>query len=141
MTFVIIFGCRFHIISLFFSEDEADGSRGSGELDFDVDRKLSGLHLLQQQFWALLVKRFNHTRRNRKAFVSQILLPAIFVCLAMIVSQIRPFTEMPAIELNTKMFVENEPHENHVFFSVDDVKSPAVKSMANMLLEYPGLGT
>ena len=37
-----------------------------------VDKRLSGLKLLRTQFWALLVKRFHHARRNRKGFLSQV---------------------------------------------------------------------
>ena len=39
---------------------------------YDKDRKLGGLKLIKAQFLALLVKRFHHTRRNRKGFLSQV---------------------------------------------------------------------
>jgi len=39
---------------------------------YDVDKQLEGLKLLKGQFWALIVKRFHHLRRNRKAFLSQV---------------------------------------------------------------------
>jgi ATP-binding cassette subfamily A (ABC1) protein 1 len=65
----------------------------------------TGLHLGFQQFLALLVKRFHHARRSRRAFFSQILLPSIFVVLAMFVSLIRPpRTGEPPLKLSTQMF-------------------------------------
>lgn len=39
-----------------------------------------------RQFHGLLVKRFHCARRNSKALSSQILLPALFVCVAMTVA-------------------------------------------------------
>ena len=39
---------------------------------YDKERKLGGLKLITGQFWALLVKRFHHARRNRKGYISQV---------------------------------------------------------------------
>lgn len=49
-------------------------------------RKLEGWWLKVRQFNGLLVKRFHCARRNSKALSSQILLPALFVCVAMTVA-------------------------------------------------------
>lgn len=49
-------------------------------------RKLEGWWLKVRQFHGLLVKRFHCARRNSKALSSQILLPALFVCVAMTVA-------------------------------------------------------
>lgn len=58
-----------------------------------------------QQYKAILVKRFHHARRSRKGFFSQILLPAIFVVVAMFVSLIRPPRDgLPSLKLTTEMF-------------------------------------
>ncbi|EDO46878.1 predicted protein, partial [Nematostella vectensis] len=114
--------------------DSVDGS-----LEFD-DRE-SGLALLLRQFFALLVKRFHHCRRNRKAFIAQIILPAVFVCLAMIVAQIRPFYEKPALELTPHMFVKEEPYENYVLYANDDPGEPLARNLSDAFLQYPGLGT
>ena len=78
---------------------------------------------------------------NQVWFILQILLPAIFVCLAMIVSQIRPFSEMPALELNTNMFLEVDPHEHYVAFAEDgDRRTFMTKDMTDNLVRYPGVG-
>ena len=74
-------------------------------------------------------------------FILQILLPAIFVCLAMIVSQIRPFSEMPALELKTNMFLDVDPHEHYVPFAEDgDRGTLMTKDMTDNLVRYPGVG-
>jgi len=46
--------------------------------------------LLLQQFIAILVKRCYYIRRNWKGLFSQILLPALFVCVAMTVALTAP---------------------------------------------------
>ena len=59
----------------------------------------------------------------------------------MIVSQIRPFSEMPALELNTNMFLDVDPHEHYLTFAVDDNgKSAVTQNMMDMLVKYPGVG-
>jgi len=45
---------------------------------------------LIQQFFAILVKRCYYVRRNWKGLFSQILLPALFVCVAMTVALTAP---------------------------------------------------
>ena len=58
-----------------------------------------------QQFKAILIKRFHHARRSKKGFFSQILLPAIFVIMSMVVSLIRPPREgLPSLTLSTSMY-------------------------------------
>ncbi|PFX16944.1 ATP-binding cassette sub-family A member 1 [Stylophora pistillata] len=92
---------------------------------YEGEKRLTGAKLLKGQFWALLI-----------------LLPAFFVCLAMLVSQIRPVSEMPALELNTNMFLDLEPHEHYLAFALDDNgKSALTQRMMDMLVEYPGVGT
>ena len=58
----------------------------------------------------------------------------------MIVSQIRPFKEMPALELNTNMFLDVDPHEHYLAFAVDDPRSVMTQDMTEMLIKYPGVG-
>lgn len=105
-----------------------------------VGNKLGGLKLIKTQFLALLVKRFHHARRNRKGFISQILLPAIFVCIAMGVSKIRPSIVMPALELTTDMFLNEEPNVHYLPFSFDNSSEALTENMTHMLVKYPGVG-
>ena len=48
-----------------------------------------------QQFAAILIKRAVHIRRNWKGLFSQILLPALFVCVAMTVALTAPRVKNP----------------------------------------------
>ena len=60
----------------------------AGELRSDV--QYTGRKLAVRQFRALLTKRFLHNVRNPRNYFSQLLLPAIFVCAAMLGSIVRP---------------------------------------------------
>jgi len=53
-------------------EDIPSTAFESADGGYDADKKLEGFKLLKGQFWALIVKRFHHLRRNRKAFISQV---------------------------------------------------------------------
>lgn len=65
-----------------------------------TDNKLSGLWLLRNQVAALLIKRFHHVRRDKVAFLCEIVLPALFVLLAMAFSlAIPPIRPQPPLEL------------------------------------------
>lgn len=57
------------------------------------------------QFYALLIKRVHHTRRNKKALLTQILLPALFVSIAMTVALAQPKADTyPRLVLSPTMF-------------------------------------
>ncbi|MGH0124822.1 UNVERIFIED_CONTAM: hypothetical protein FKN15_074026 [Acipenser sinensis] len=69
--------------------------------------KVKGWSLIRQQFVALLWKRFLHARRSRKGFFAQIVLPAVFVCIALVFSLIiPPFGKYPSLELQPWMYGE-----------------------------------
>ena len=70
----------------------------------------------------------------------QILLPAIFVCIAMGVSKIRPSIVMPALELTTDMFLNEEPNVHYLPFSFDNSSEALTENMTHMLVKYPGVG-
>ena len=66
-----------------------------------------------QQFYALLLKRFHHARRNFKGVISQILLPAIFIAIAMTMALSFPKSlDQPPLELSPSMF----PRPNYIPF-------------------------
>lgn len=46
--------------------------------------------LYLQRYKALFLKRFQYTRRDIKAFFSQILLPVLFICIAMLIANVSP---------------------------------------------------
>ncbi|KAM7389272.1 hypothetical protein PAMP_023260 [Pampus punctatissimus] len=67
--------------------------------------KVGGWTLRRQQFVALLWKRFLYARRSRKGFFAQIVLPAVFVCIALVFSLIvPPFGKYPSLELQPWMY-------------------------------------
>lgn len=71
----------------------------------------TGISLYLAQFFGLIVKRFHHARRSRKSYFSQILLPAVFVIMAMFVSYIRPpRTGEISLKLSTDMFHHKPNH-------------------------------
>uniref|UniRef100_A0AAQ4QFF7 P-type phospholipid transporter n=1 Tax=Gasterosteus aculeatus aculeatus TaxID=481459 RepID=A0AAQ4QFF7_GASAC len=82
--------------------DWLSGSDGKGSY------QVKGWSLKRQQFVALLWKRFLYARRSRKGFFAQIVLPAVFVCIALVFSLIvPPFGKYPSLTLdhNTIIFV------------------------------------
>ena len=58
-------------------------------------------HLVFQQLYALLLKRFHRVKRNFKGFVAEILVPIAFVCLALLVATLAPTNNSrPSLELH-----------------------------------------
>lgn len=74
---------------------------------------LTGSALKWQQFYALLLKRFHHARRNFKGVISQILLPALFISVAMTMAlSLPPLPDLPSLKLSPSMF----PRDNFIPF-------------------------
>ena len=64
-----------------------------------------GLALAFQQFYAMLVKRILHTRRNRLVTIAQLLIPNLFTLLILFIIQISPeLKDSPKMELNLRGF-------------------------------------
>ncbi|XP_050970826.1 phospholipid-transporting ATPase ABCA1 isoform X1 [Labeo rohita] len=99
---------------------------------------ITGWSLIKQQFIALFIKRFHHARRSRRGIIAQVVMPAFFVCLALIFSLIvPPFVEYPSLELQPWMYGAPQ----NTFFSFDDPGVDQVKRVTNALLSSPGFGT
>jgi len=77
---------------------------------------VTGYCLLLQQFFAIIVKRFYYIRRNWRGLFSQILLPALFVCIAMTVALTAPqVQDEPPITLSpAQYFNYTQPKGNFV---------------------------
>uniref|UniRef100_A0A8P4GKY9 P-type phospholipid transporter n=1 Tax=Dicentrarchus labrax TaxID=13489 RepID=A0A8P4GKY9_DICLA len=99
--------------------------------------QVSGWSLRRQQFVALIWKRFLYARRSRKGFFAQIVLPAVFVCIALVFSLIvPPFGKYPSLELQPWMY------EDQVTFISDDAPGDAnMQKLLSALLDTPGFGT
>lgn len=97
-----------------------------------------GWQLIRKQIFALHVKRFHHTRRNFKGLFCEIILPAIFVCMALAFTLILPPFQMePPLQLHPWLY--GPP--NFVFFSNDNPMDPMAVRYEEALVGEPGLGT
>ncbi|XP_028818388.1 LOW QUALITY PROTEIN: ATP-binding cassette sub-family A member 1 [Denticeps clupeoides] len=97
----------------------------------------TGWRLTWQQLRALFVKRWLYARRSRRGFFAQIVLPAVFVLIALLFSLIvPPFGRYPSLELQPWMY-----GEQYTFFSNDAAGDPAVENLLDALLQQPGFGT
>nr|XP_045371217.1 phospholipid-transporting ATPase ABCA1 isoform X6 [Camelus bactrianus] len=99
--------------------------------------QVKGWKLTQQQFVALLWKRLLIARRSRKGFFAQIVLPAVFVCIALVFSLIvPPFGKYPSLELQPWMY-----NEQYTFVSNDAPEDVNTQELLNALTRKPGFGT
>ncbi|KAM4628696.1 phospholipid-transporting ATPase ABCA1 [Polymixia lowei] len=98
---------------------------------------LTGWWLTWQQLRALFVKRWLYARRSRRGFFAQIVLPAVFVLVALLFSLIvPPFGKYPSLQLQPWMY-----GEQYTFFSNDAPGNPAIENLLDALLDRPGFGT
>lgn len=103
--------------------------------------KVTGWRLTLRQFVAIFIKRFHHVRRSKKGFLTEIVLPVLFILLAMTFSLIAPpFSEEPPLELHPWLYKpqRGDPHL-HMFYS-DDAKIPVSTKMEDVIQTRPGVG-
>ncbi|KAG8195500.1 hypothetical protein JTE90_010802 [Oedothorax gibbosus] len=102
------------------------------------DKRITGAKLIQRQMTAFHLRRFHHSRRNIKSLFCEIVLPAGFICLALILALfIPPLVEEPPLELQPWLY--GPP--NNIFFSNDDPQSPLAQKYVDSLLSPVGMGT
>ncbi|XP_051930370.1 phospholipid-transporting ATPase ABCA1 [Hippocampus zosterae] len=95
---------------------------------------LTGWSLKWQQLRALFIKRWLYVRRSRRALFAQIVLPAVFVLMALFVSRfVPPFGKYPALELQPCMYGKQS-----IFFSMDAPKNLPMEKLLEALLDQPG---
>ncbi|XP_060734060.1 phospholipid-transporting ATPase ABCA1 isoform X1 [Tachysurus vachellii] len=98
---------------------------------------LTGCRLTWQQLRALFTKRLKYALRSRRGFVAQIVLPAVFVLVALLFSLIvPPFGKYPPLELQPWMY-----GEQYTFFSNDAPENSEIQNLLDALLDPPGFGT
>uniref|UniRef100_A0A8D3BI65 P-type phospholipid transporter n=1 Tax=Scophthalmus maximus TaxID=52904 RepID=A0A8D3BI65_SCOMX len=92
---------------------------------------LTGWWLTWQQLRALFVKRWLYARRSRRGFFAQIVLPAVFVLVALLFSLIvPPFGKYPALHLQPWMY-----GQQFTFFSNDAPGNTAMENLLEALLD------
>jgi ABC-type multidrug transport system ATPase subunit len=90
-----------------------------------------GPRLWMQQFTALLRKRALSVRRDRRAWASQLLLPALFVLFALIIAKILQVKEdEPPLKLSTDMFI-GTTQAGSVAASMDELIIPTADLLNN----------
>ncbi|XP_054835800.1 retinal-specific phospholipid-transporting ATPase ABCA4 [Eublepharis macularius] len=107
-----------------------DRSEGKGS------RQNKGCQLILQQIKALLIKRFHHSTRSLKDFFAQIVLPASFVLLSLVLTVlIPPFGEYPSLTLHPWIY-----GQQFTFFSNERPGSEQMVSLTDAFLKKPGFG-
>lgn len=98
----------------------------------------TGFRHLLVQIGGLLIKRFHRTKRNIKGLIAEILLPIVFVLLAMLVIRLAPNEqEPPALILHPWYW--GKP--NFMFQSLSINKSSTVsRSVQRTFIQSPSLG-
>ncbi|KAK3507673.1 hypothetical protein QTP70_032792 [Hemibagrus guttatus] len=119
--------------------NDSDGDPESRETDWlgvsdgKGSYQVKGWSLKRQQFVALLWKRFLYARRSRKGFFAQIVLPAVFVCIALVFSLIvPPFGKYPSLELEPSMY-----EEQYTFISNDAPEDVHTNRLFGVLTDSP----
>ncbi|XP_068030105.1 phospholipid-transporting ATPase ABCA7 isoform X1 [Anomalospiza imberbis] len=99
--------------------------------------RVRGWALTGRQLRALFTKRMLHARRSTRGFFAQIVLPAVFVCIALLFSLIvPPFGRYPPLQLQPWMY-----GQQFTFFSNDAPGDPDTARLLDVLLAEPGFGT
>uniref|UniRef100_A0A8C8A4V0 ABC transporter domain-containing protein n=1 Tax=Oryzias sinensis TaxID=183150 RepID=A0A8C8A4V0_9TELE len=129
--------CEAFSLLLDFLSDHAVFPSRSASVNGRGSVVITGWKLIRQQFLALFIKRFHHARRSRKGLIAQVVLPAIFVCLALVFSLIVPsFTAYPSLELQPWMY-----DSQTTFYSNDMPEDANVSRVVETLVDNPGFGT
>ncbi|XP_050748329.1 ATP-binding cassette sub-family A member 13 [Gymnogyps californianus] len=88
-----------------------------------------GARLVLAQIVALLMKRFHHTRRDWRGSLSNVLLPVLFVALAMALFSVKPLAiDYPSLKLTPRLYDNAES-----FFSTEDDN---LGNLSQILLRY-----
>ncbi|CAF3930645.1 unnamed protein product, partial [Didymodactylos carnosus] len=94
------FGCNTTVSDIIVEDENSDKDISpdvylTGEWEVYAKDRHRGIRLIGIQFLALIIKRFHRTKRNTKGFIAEIVLPIIFVLLAMLVATLRPSQQDP----------------------------------------------
>uniref|UniRef100_A0A671U5U1 ATP binding cassette subfamily A member 12 n=1 Tax=Sparus aurata TaxID=8175 RepID=A0A671U5U1_SPAAU len=118
----------------------SDHSEGVSNVDDNISKFLTGstmvrgLALAWQQMTAILIKRFQHSRRDWKGLLSQILLPVLFVVFAMGLGSIKKdLQHYPELELSPELYKFGPSYS---FFRN---QNPNSSQLMDAMMSFPGI--
>eukprot|EP00094_Tigriopus_californicus_P002639 TCALIF_02551-PA protein Name:"Similar to Abca7 ATP-binding cassette sub-family A member 7 (Rattus norvegicus)" AED:0.06 eAED:0.06 QI:3223/1/1/1/0.88/0.92/28/283/1389 len=96
-------------------------------------------------FWkhikALEIKRFHHSKRNKKGMLCEVILPAAFVCLAMLFTLILPpLEEQKPLEIHPWIYPSSGEYSLQTFYSNSHPKGDWPRRYEEQLLSRTGMG-
>ncbi|XP_074856969.1 glucosylceramide transporter ABCA12 [Carettochelys insculpta] len=96
-------------------------------------KRVTGLPLLLKKTMAIFIKRFHHTRRNLKSFFTQVVLPVMFVTVAMGLNTLRTeVAEYPELHLSPSLY--GSSGQTDFFGNFNETTDALVAAM----LAFPG---
>uniref|UniRef100_A0A671U5T1 ATP binding cassette subfamily A member 12 n=1 Tax=Sparus aurata TaxID=8175 RepID=A0A671U5T1_SPAAU len=116
----------------------SDHSEGVSNVDDNIkltgSTMVRGLALAWQQMTAILIKRFQHSRRDWKGLLSQILLPVLFVVFAMGLGSIKKdLQHYPELELSPELYKFGPSYS---FFRN---QNPNSSQLMDAMMSFPGI--
>ncbi|XP_054673820.1 ATP-binding cassette sub-family A member 13 [Grus americana] len=108
--------------------DHTNGAE-SGYISLTGSSSVHGARLVLAQIVAFLMKRFHHIRRDWRGSLSNVLLPVLFVALAMALFSVKPLAiDYPSLKLTPRLYDNAES-----FFSTEDDN---LGNLSQILLRY-----
>ncbi|KAL6100670.1 abca12 [Pungitius sinensis] len=118
-----------------FSSDSSGSHSGFGDkIKLTGPSTVRGVSLAWQQMAAIMVKRFHHSRRDWKGLISQILLPVLFMVIAMGMSSVKSdLQHYPELELSPALYSFSPSYS---FFSD---QNPNSTKLEDTMTSFPGI--
>lgn len=132
-------------IPLVHEEDEQTDGEVTEEVTSDEQQilpeeslRVTGIRLLFNQYLALLIKRFHYTKRNRKAFFIQNILPLFVIGICLIIAHVvLDVSNPPSLLLHPSMFLKISK-DNYVITASND--SASSLNFDRSIYEQCGIG-
>ncbi|XP_070557065.1 uncharacterized protein [Ptychodera flava] len=118
-------------------KDKKSKRRKEGRLRGDSDRMYVGVGRGFVQLGAMLIKRFNHVKRDIKGYFWTLIMPAILIAISLFFSGLSRNNDYPALQLTPRMF----GNPNYVFYGNNQPGNPQTDRLVSALLGSPGIGT
>lgn len=131
-------------------KEQNDVNKSLYDLDYIYSDLETGYRLYLKQIKSLVIKKYLYNKRNWKSLLTQIILPACFVSIAMTVALSAPgFLDLPALELSPSQFYPlTKPEGIYVPFSYNPNKtdqsrnqSAPTKDIIQSLFALVGIGS